>query len=128
MKPIEYLDEFERIVIDSPLIKASLTKERRARRFEAYIKIRFTLIDDSTLDVTEYIQAPEEVDSQVKRYSYHWMDASGRLRLRWDNVNHYPNLPGYPHHVHDGDEKNVLPGEPMSLLKVLDFIARHLKE
>ncbi len=42
-------------------------------------------------------------------------------------VSEHPGLPNFPHHQHDGDEENVLPGEPMSLVKVLDHIATHLK-
>lgn len=128
MKPSERLERFDRLIVESAIIKSSLVKERRIRRFEAYIKVRLTLIDDSILDVTEYIYAAEEDNAQIKRYSYHWMDATSRLRARWDNVRHYPNLPGYPHHLHDGDEKNVLPGEPMTLFKVLDFIAARLNQ
>jgi hypothetical protein len=56
------------------------------------------------------------------------MDSSNQLRVRWDNVRHYPNLPGFPHHLHDGDEENVRPGEPMNLFKVLDLIAAQLEQ
>ena len=128
MKPSNHIDEFERLIVESQVVKASLIRERRIRRFEAYIKVRLTLIDDSVLDVTEYIQATEEDNAQVKRYSYHWMDASSQLLIRWDNVRHYPNLPNFPHHRHDGDEKRVSPSEPMTLFKVLDIIAARLKE
>ena len=127
MKPSDHLDEFERLIVESRVVKASLTKERRIRRFEAYIKVRLILIDDSVLDVTEYIQATEEDNAQVKRYSFHWMDTSSQLIIRWDNVRHYPNLPNFPYHRHDSDEKNVLPSEPMTLFKVLDIIATRLK-
>lgn len=128
MKPGDHLERFDRLIVESPLIKSYLIKKRRIRRFEAYIKIRLTLIDDSLLDVTEYIYAAEENNAQIKRYSYHWMDASTQLRVRWDNVPHYPDIPGYPHHRHEGDQKNVLPGESMSLVKVLDIIATRLKD
>ena len=56
-------------------------------------------------------------------YGYHWMTASGDLVRRWDNAPHYPHLPGFPDHVHEGDEKNILPGEPMNLFTILDAIA-----
>lgn len=127
MKPSEYLERFERLVVESQIIKISLVKKRRARQFEAYVKVRLTLIDDSVLDVTEYIQAEDEDNAQVKRYSYHWMDAFGQIRVRWDNVRHYPNLPNFPYHQHDGDEKVISSSEPMTLFKVLDFISTQIK-
>lgn len=128
MKPSEHLAEFERTIVQSRLVKRFTIGERREKRFEAYIKVRLFLVDDSVLDVSEYIHATEEDSAEIMRYSYHGMDSSNRLRLRWDNVRHYPDLPHFPHHVHDGDDKNVLPGAPMNLLKVLDIIADELKK
>jgi len=128
VKASERIDSLEKLIIASGLIKSFQITEKRVRRFEAYIKVRLTLIEDSVLEMTEYIHAIEEDDAQVKRYSYHWMDSSNQLRVRWDNVRHYPNLPGFPHHLHDGDEENVRPGEPMNLFKVLDLIAAQLEQ
>lgn len=67
-------------------------------------------------------------DIEVITYSYHWMDPGNHLIIRWDNAEHYPNLPNFPHHHHDGDEKHVSPSEPMTLFKVLDIIAARLKK
>jgi len=47
---------------------------------------------------------------QVVVYSYHWESAEGELVFRWDNTPHFPNLPGFPHHVHDGSSGAVRPG------------------
>jgi hypothetical protein len=66
--------------VESQIIRASQTTERIEKRFEAYIKVRLVLIDESVLDVTEYIHAAEEDNAQVKRYSYHWMDSANQLR------------------------------------------------
>ncbi len=44
------------------------------------------------------------------------------LRKRWDNVEHYPDLPNFPHHVHVGGEKNVEPGERLSIMQLLDAL------
>lgn len=127
MKSAEYLDKLEKLIVSNRIIKNSHTTERQVKRFEAYLKVRLTLVDNSILDVTEYIYAAQENKAQVKRYSYHWMDSSNQLRLRWDNVRHYPQLPGYPHHLHDRAEKNVVPSKPMTLSKVLRRIALEIK-
>ena len=63
---------------------------------------------------------------QVATYSYHWTGADGRLVRRWDNTPHFPGLAGFPHHIHDGSETNVLPGAPVSIFDVLDEIGRQL--
>jgi hypothetical protein len=124
----EHIYEVEKLIVNSPIIRSFQIKERWLRRFDAYIKVRVNLIDDSILEITQFLHADEENYAEIKRYNYHWMDSSNRLRRRWDNVRHYPDLPNFPHHHHDGDEKNVLPGEPMNLFKVLDIIAEELNQ
>jgi hypothetical protein len=37
----------------------------------------------------------------VNTYSYHWADANHALIARWDNTPHFPDLPGFPDHIHD---------------------------
>jgi hypothetical protein len=62
----------------------------------------------------------------VITYSYHWADASNQLIKRWDNTPHFPDLPGFPDHIHDGATGQVTSGQPMSIFAVLDEIARVL--
>lgn len=128
MKAVEHIAELEKLIVDNPIIQSSEIKERRVRRFDAYIKVRLLIVDESILEITEYVHAEEENFAEIKRYTYHWMSPSGQLRLRWDNVGHYPKLPNFPHYRHDGDEQNVLPGEPMDLFKVLDIITAELRK
>jgi hypothetical protein len=49
------------------------------------------------------------------------------LRKRWDNVEHYPGLPNFPHHVHTG-EGEVLPGERMSMIQLLDILGQEIAQ
>ena len=122
MKAVEHIAELEKLIVDHLIIRSSEIKERRVRRFDAYIKVRLLLVDESILEITEYVHAEEENFAEIKRYTYHWMSASGQLLLRWDNVRHYPKLAGFPHHLHDHDEKQVVPSEPMTLFKALQQI------
>jgi hypothetical protein len=45
-----------------------------------------------------------------QNYKFHWQDSQGRLIKRWDNAPHHPEVEGFPHHLHDGSEENVIPG------------------
>lgn len=91
-------------------------------------RIRVTFSDRSWLELSEFFRKNDQGEIDLISYSYQWMDKNNNLRMRWDNARHYPNLPSFPHHRHDGDEKNVLPGEPMNLLKALDHIAAQLEQ
>jgi len=85
-------------------------------------RYRLILRDGDLLELFERFQIAEE-RLQVAKYSFHWQDADGQLRKRWDNAAHHPEVPTHPHHVHDGMEANVLPHGPISAEEALAIIA-----
>ena len=50
-----------------------------------------------------------------------------QLKKRWDNVEHFPNLPNFPHHVHISEEFNVYSSVCMNILEVIDLISQEIK-
>lgn len=66
-------------------------------------KLRLILVDGSLMDV---------ILSASGRYSYHWdRRLTGRTAIyRYDNAPHavWHYIATFPHHFHDGEEKNVV--------------------
>jgi hypothetical protein len=85
-------------------------------------RYRLTLRDGGLLEMFERFQVVG-VRLEVTRYSFHWQDADGQLRKRWDNAAHHPEVLTHPHHVHDSTEANVLPHEPISAEEALAIVA-----
>jgi hypothetical protein len=84
------------------------------------------LCNGDFLEAAEYFLL-EDDEYVTYRYRYQWMDNERRvLRKRWDNVEHYPDLPNFPHHVHVGDEGNVVSGERMGIVELLDVLSGEL--
>ena len=80
------------------------------------------LSNEDFLEAAEYFVL-EDKECVTRRYWYQWMDGERReLRRRWDNVEHHPALPNFPHHVHVGGEDNVEPGERLSIIQLLDAL------
>jgi len=79
------------------------------------------------LEVAEYFVL--EVDHFFpKRYRYQWMNSTKeQLRKRWDNVGHFPNLPNFPHHIHIGEEGNVIPGIAINIIELIKLIESEIK-
>lgn len=110
----------ERLLTDTAIISFQVMRERTTI-LDGYIRARLVFADISYLEFSEYVQvAAGEI--QVAIYSYHWATAENRLIKRWDNTPHFPDLPGYPHHIHDGEV--VIPGRPIDIFTVLDQITR----
>jgi hypothetical protein len=122
----EYLEAIKERLLTDPLVSGFRLVRERAALTDGHLRARLTLADGSQLEFSEYVQRSPDGPIQVMTYSYHWADAQGNLIQRWDNTPHFPNLPGFPHHVHDGRTGAVNPGQPVSIFVVLDEVARLL--
>jgi hypothetical protein len=110
----------ERLLTDSAVASFRLIREK-ATLVDGYMRARLVLADESYLEFAEYVQVVDET-IQVVTYSYHWATSDNRLLRRWDNTPHFPHVPDFPHHIHQGEE--VVPGRPVDIFVVLDEIAQ----
>lgn len=103
----------------------AIVKERSLLE-SGYFRARLTLKNGDFLEVVEFFTV---FDNRciTESYRYQWMDETQQiLRKRWDNVEHFPNLPNFPHHVHIGEESNVEPSCSINILALIDLIEQDL--
>ena len=124
MTVTEYFDSIKWRLLTDPLIFRSHIVRERATLTDGHLRARLTLTDGSLLEFSEYVQRSPSGSVHVVTYSYHWADTEGHLIRRWDNTPHFPDLPGFPHHIHDGRTATVSPGQPVNVFVVLDEITR----
>lgn len=116
-----------RLVDDAAIVSYEIIREQFVASI-GQIRARLRFYDDSWMEFSEVVRQEANGAVSVISYSYQWMNKGNTLRKRWDDAPHYPNLAGFPYHVHDSDEKDVTPSEPMNLFKVLDLIAAELDQ
>lgn len=111
------------VVAHYPQIVLGVRVER-FRWFESAHELRatITLRDGSMLYVRDYL-----FRDGTRKYVYHWQSASGRLRRRWDNTGHWPDVVSHPHHVHVGASGNVRASSVRDLAGALTAIASILQ-
>ena len=109
------------IVLNRQVVHWEMVREE-AQSEMGLLRYRLSLRDGGLLEMFERFQV---VDGRVlvTKYSFHWQDAEGRLRKRWDNAAHHLEVPTRPHHLHDGAEADVLAHGPVSAEAVLAIIA-----
>ena len=112
----------ERFVTD-PMITSFPVIRERSTWVDGHLRARLELADGSQLEFSEDMQRSPPGEIVVITSSYHWADADNHLIKRWDNTPHFPALPGLPDHIHDGATGQVMTGQPMSIVTVLDEIA-----
>lgn len=81
------------------------------------LKLQIILEDNSKLHVKEY-----RFSDETHKYAYQWSEADGTLKIRWDNAEHWPNIPTFPHHKHIGGDTQVFPATETALEQVLKLI------
>lgn len=103
----EYVLELRAKLATSPIVASINIVEEKVWPDRGYIRIRMALSNGDFLEAAEYFVL-EDDECVTYRYRYQWMDGERReLRKRWDNVEHNPDLPNFPHHVHVRREENV---------------------
>lgn len=126
MDPQTYLTEIKAKLVASPIVITIVVVEERVLSDRGYFRARLGLSNGDFLEVAEYFVV-EEGRCETKRYRYQWMDESQEvLRKRWDNVEHFPELPNFPHHVHATEESRVEPGKSLGIVELIDVIAQEL--
>jgi len=91
----------------------------------SFIFFKITLQNSDILELSEYVQNTD-FGIEIKSYTYHWQDAEGNLKKRWDNARHHLRVATFPHHLHDGDESNVTESDIMNFEKVQEIIDKEL--
>lgn len=109
------------IVMNHQVIHWAATREE-AQRDAGLFRYRLMLLDGSVIEMFENFRIMQN-EVKVMKYSFHWQDSTGRLRMRWDNAPHHPEVTTHPHHVHAGSETNVMPHDPVTVEEILNIIA-----
>ncbi len=86
-------------------------------------RIEVVFVNHSRLVANEIIY----FDTNYLRYGYQWLTNDNQLIIRWDNAEHHSHIDTFPYHQHVGSEENIQSSEPMTLEKVLAYIATHIK-
>ncbi len=126
MKPSEYLASIKERLLSDPVVASFRVIKERVTLNDGHLRARLILANGSQLEFSEYFQVASSGETTVVTYSYQWANAHDALIRRWDNTPHFPSLPGFPHHIHDGVANTVDPGRPVSIFVVLDEIEQRL--
>ena len=107
----DYLRQIDELLSASPVVRDVEIIRRTVRDTEwekvLHYRYRVFLIDGGLVEMSERLV---EIRGTVvtTKYRHHWQDSEGRLRQRWDNAPHHPEIDTFPHHLHDGAEEQVV--------------------
>ncbi len=112
----DILRKFQYMITHLQVIKYEI-EENQIR-----IHVKLILTDESQLIIRDY----KFVDN-TRKYSYHWMDKDGNIRVRWDNASHWKSVVTFPHHKHVEKEGNVISSTETDTETILNYIKEHIE-
>ncbi|MBC8182039.1 hypothetical protein H8E88_13050 [candidate division KSB1 bacterium] len=122
MNIIEYFQDQKFAISSSAIVDSWEFQEDIRTSTEGFFKTRIHFIDDSKLDVREYVNIDLE---KILRYTYsfHYFK-NDKLIFRYDNTPHHPQVSSFPHHKHLPSGKVVECDEPnlADVLKEIESI------
>jgi len=128
MEPQIYISEIKTLLVTSQIVASIAIVEEWALPDQGYFRARLTLKNDDFLEVAEYFTVDKD-RCVPQSYRFQWMDAARQnMKRRWDNVEHHPELPNFPDHVHIGESGTVEPGESMSIIQLISMLEQMLTE
>lgn len=118
----DYINDIKLRLKTSKLIDNLEIVKERSIADQGYFRSKITLKNGDFLEIAEFFKVENKQCISVT-YRYQWMDKNKQqLRKRWDNVEHFPNLPNFPHHVHIGNEFTVKPSELRNIIQIITLI------
>lgn len=116
----DYFRQLINLLESSRIVKSHEVTFDKRERDAGYVRGDIFFADGSRLHFREFINA-EFVVERIS-YTYHYQRAEGTFVFRYDDSEHYPDLPNFPHHKHMDDESHVLSVIPPDLSSVLKEI------
>ena len=128
MNPIieQYFDAVEVRLIQSSVIVGYQIIRREVAPADGKFRVKVILNDGGVAELFEYVSEAEG-HIRLLKYSFHWQDVQGKLKQRWDNAPHYPDLSNSPHHVHLEDDVVREVTEVPDIIFVIEQIEQVLK-
>jgi hypothetical protein len=108
----------------SRIIKSQDVHSEKRTPTEGFLRGDVVFKDDSRLHFRELVTTEPSV--QLVSYTYHYMRADELVIFRYDDADHFPNLPSAPHHKHLGETDVVAAKTPdlQSVLKEIEGLVQ----
>ena len=116
----DYFRQVEMLLAVTNIVhSSSITYDKRSASI-GFARGSIYFLDSSQLQLREFVNVEHGVERYM--YAYHYQRPDGALVFRYDNTPHFPTLPTFPHHKHEGSETNVVAASPPDLAAILSEI------
>lgn len=116
----DYFRQVDALIASASIVhSSSITYDKRST-YIRFIRGNIYFLDGSILHLREFVNIQHGIERYL--YAYHYQRPDGTLVFRYDNTPHFPALPTFPHHKHEGSESNVVAASQPDLRAILTEI------
>ena len=116
----DYFRQVDTLIASASIVhSSSITYDKRSTHI-GLIRGDIYLLDGSLLHLREFVNVQHGIERYM--YVYHYQRPDGALVFRYDNTPHFPALPTFPHHKHEGSQANVVSATQPDLQAILTEI------
>ncbi|MCA9944885.1 MAG: hypothetical protein KC449_15475, partial [Anaerolineales bacterium] len=107
----DYYQTLLETIAASPLVRSSEVVLDKRTSQVGLVRGDLYFANDSRLHFRELVEF--RVDAVTRHmYSFHYQDSEEIMVFRYDDTEHYPDLPNFPHHKHVGSSQEVVSAQP----------------
>ena len=117
----DYYQTLLETIAASPLVRSSEVVLDKRTSQVGLVRGDLYFANDSRLHFRELVEFRVDVVTR-HMYSFHYQDSEEIMVFRYDDTEHYPDLPNFPHHKHVGSSQEVVSAQPPDLMSVLQEI------
>lgn len=119
----EYFEKLEKVISGfRDIIYKQTIHKNFYNEQQGIIRGEIDFIDESELSFMEF----KDIELRGKlKYKYHYMDKDKGLIFRYDNAQHHPEIPTFPHHKHVLG--NIEESEEPEMLDILSEIQKKVQ-
>ncbi|MBN2091333.1 hypothetical protein JW964_17105 [candidate division KSB1 bacterium] len=123
----KYVDEIRQLLDQTPYILSKSFEYEDRGGVALLLKGKIIFEDLSELHFREIVSFTTINLFDKIAYSYHFQDKIKTLIFRYDNAEHHPEIPSYPHHKHLPDS-NIENSKVISLAEVIFEICQRFEK
>ncbi len=117
MKIEQYFTHIQRAIAACRVLASNYIVLDKRSSYEGFIRGDLVLENNSLLHFREYVNL--RLNEHRLMYAYQYMMPDNQLVFRYDNAEHYQGISTFPHHKHEGSERNVVAANAPTLAQVL---------
>ena len=113
----DYFRHIDALITGAGIVHSfSVTYDKRST-YIGFVRGSIYFLDGSLLHLREFVNVQHGVERYM--YAYHYQRSDSTFVFRYDNTPHFPTLPTFPHHKHEGSTSHIVSTGPPDLQAVL---------